>query len=593
MWRFNLVLLLLSVSILPSHAFQAGNGTSPASAPQKGDAQSAEQESTFELQRLVILSDLKALAADLPKLQEPLARARASAEIADAAWLLDQEWAKSLLSQAYTLTFPSQDEGNRLLNQPPGAQRQFPTRLEQARHELRSRIFTVASRDRTFAAQLLKLGTGQVGRYEEHQVYESMANIALGNGDRPAAIEFISKSIEADPTSIGVGGFVNNLALQDRSTADKFILQYLDTLQSFPLSRRDLSLGRVMFALTEMIYPGSLFPDPAKNRATPPGPAVMRAYVSFVLASLGQLEQREPGSLKSGRRFLLSVWLPLREYAPELTGEFMALERLSRGPNQNADLPTQASMERDKERIQEGMKRDLESDSPSDRAIKYFLNNDDFPAARKAIDKLPDGEPKTQLIEIANWKEAISLALKGDISAAAILAERLNKAASIHQVYPLLVQKCAAKKDGACSRNLVYQAVKQLKKADTAPFTPPPGIPAVFDTTGRDFDVGLKLLTKLAEIVAPLDGDTALELLNEIVAAANKSSIDTGQGRTGFDSRVFKSLAALDETRVEQATYNIENPLQRIVARAAILQSKAEELDRAEKKKMKPRAEGT
>jgi hypothetical protein len=305
------------------------------------------------------------------------------------------------------------------------------------------------------------------------------------------------------------------------------------------------------------------------------------------------MEQREPGSLKLSRRLLLSVWLPLREYAPELTGEFMALERLSRGPNQNAELPTQASMERDEERRQKRMKEDLDSESPSDRAIKYFLNQGDFAAARKAIDKLPDGEPKTQLIEIANWKEAISLALKGDITAAAILAERLNKAASILQVYPLLMEKCVSKKDRDLSRSLVYQAVKQLKKADTSPFTPPPGIPAVFDTAGRDFDVRLKFLSELAEIVAPLDGDTALELLDEIVAAANKSSIDTAQGRTGFDSRVFKSLAALDETRVQQATYNIVNPLQRIVSRAAILQSKTEKLDRAEKKKMKPRAEGS
>jgi hypothetical protein len=49
------------------------------------------------LQNAVLLSDVKTLALEIPKLDSPLARALANAEIADAAWTLDQNWARRLL----------------------------------------------------------------------------------------------------------------------------------------------------------------------------------------------------------------------------------------------------------------------------------------------------------------------------------------------------------------------------------------------------------------------------------------------------------------------------------------------------------------
>jgi len=77
----------------------------------------------------------------------------------------------------------------------------------------------------------------------------------------------------------------------------------------------------------------------------------MRAYVSYIIDSLTTLEQREPGNLKPARGILLSAWLPLNAYAPELRERFMQLEAISRTPGKDASLPTQSNEEADKERL--------------------------------------------------------------------------------------------------------------------------------------------------------------------------------------------------------------------------------------------------
>ena len=84
------------------------------------------------------------------------------------------------------------------------------------------------------------------------------------------------------------------------------------------------------------------------------------------------------------------------------------------------------------------------------------------------IDKLPDDSHKSQLIENVNAPEAVALAEKGELGLAVRLAERLNRAASILQVYPVLLKKCLSAENKWRATPLVYQAIKQLKKADTA-----------------------------------------------------------------------------------------------------------------------------
>ena len=62
------------------------------------------------VRKSLLLSDLQALEAKADKIAAPLSRARAQAEIADAAWPLDREWAKKLLREAYELILPPEEE---------------------------------------------------------------------------------------------------------------------------------------------------------------------------------------------------------------------------------------------------------------------------------------------------------------------------------------------------------------------------------------------------------------------------------------------------------------------------------------------------
>src|SRR6266550_8499273 len=105
----------------------------------------------IQSQKLVLISDLKSLAIEIPRIDGPLARALADAEIADAVWTLDREWAKALLRDAYKFTYPTEDEHVKSPPRPVGAQPQPPTEVDRARNDIRSRIFSVAGRDKTFA----------------------------------------------------------------------------------------------------------------------------------------------------------------------------------------------------------------------------------------------------------------------------------------------------------------------------------------------------------------------------------------------------------------------------------------------------------
>ena len=74
----------------------------------------SDVESDRALQRAVLLSEVKTLALEIPKLDSSLARAMAGAEIADAAWTLDRKWSKTLLREAYALTYLTEDEQRRI-----------------------------------------------------------------------------------------------------------------------------------------------------------------------------------------------------------------------------------------------------------------------------------------------------------------------------------------------------------------------------------------------------------------------------------------------------------------------------------------------
>ncbi len=553
-------------------------------APAQSGAPAPNSDDSLTLAKNSLRADLQGLEAKVVKLDEPLAQARARTEIADATWVLDQAWAKRLLRGAYELTFPPEAECARLRERPAGSRPPGPPdAAERARNEIRNRVLSVAQRDRAFAGELAQLGAEQLGKYEEQFRYSVLANQATAAGDMTTAAQFAQQSFMADPTQLNPTDAILQIAARDRSLADQLTLQYIEQLRAFQLAHGSNSLTG-QFALYNLIYQALLFAG--QQKVAPPGPVVMRAYVAYELESLARLGQSAPESLQRSRLTLLNLWPVLKQYAPELTGQFMELEQLSRRPGDSSALPTQESI---REKYQDDYERRLKAalhDAHFEEAIIYSaISHGDFGKVRKLIAKLDDGAQKTQFTDMVNTQDALSLAAAGDRPGAQRLAEQLTRANSIQQVYPVLINKCGANKDVACASALVYQAMKQLKRADTAPATPPAGIPASAFMSSRELDPLLSSLSKLAQAVLPINESLGFEVLDEAVRAANVSEMDTKQGRTGFDAAVFKQFAAKNEAHVRQAAETFKDPLRQIVALAAIYQRQAEELTKREQVK--------
>jgi hypothetical protein len=542
-----------------------------------GSGQSVIPQNSYDVEakKHSLLSDLQFLAADSLNLEKPLARALAQAEVADAAWTLDLTWAKKLLREAYELTLPPEEEQAKFRNRPVGSPPIFAAGESAARNRLRVHVLRIASRDKAFGDELALSGAQKLGKFEEQARYATLADQAAKNGDLSTAGEYVLRALKTDASQTETIEAINEIAKRDRAMADGLILQYLTLLRNFPISYADqsdlrtrLTMGRI---ITPHLYDG-LWPE---QNVPPPGVAVIRAYVGYVI---DVSSRKETADLQRGRLWLLSVWGMLKQHAPELTDRFLELEVRSRRPNEDVPLPKTTLEDIYKKRYQERMRDSLGKEQADEQSINAALSRGDFDKARKLIDKLADGAQKVQFVETVNLREALGLAVKGDTAGAEGLAARLNKAASILQVYPVVIEKCVAKKDQACATGLVSQAVRQLRKADATPATPPPGIPAFAMATSKEADPVLMSLSKLAKLIVPLDDSLALEVLGEMIAAANRSEVDTDQGRTGFDTDVFKDFAARNETQALLSAQTFKDRLRRIVSLATIHKRKAERL---------------
>lgn len=513
--------------------------------------------------KVTLLSDIQALETEARQLDKPIGRGLAMAEIADAAWPLDKAMAKRLLREAYELTFPPEEERDSLRSKSVGTAPTVPAQIDLARGTVRNRVLGIASRDKAFAAELAQVGARELGRQEEASRYSNLATASLAAGDVPAASAYLLNSIEADPTQITAGFGIVKLAAQDRKAADQLIVQYLEQLRAIPLSMSNGSALRTYFSLRNIVFTNQSF-DP-KNRQVPPaGPAVIKAYVRYVVESMSGLERREPGSSQSLRGILMSTWLPLNRYAPELAGAFMALEKLSRSPGSAQTLPLPGEEDAGRTRYDEQVKNSLKAGRVDDLTINFAIGQGDFATARKLIELLPEGKRKSQLTELLNTHEALSLTARNDTLAAEMLARQLNQTVSIVQVYPALIAKCAANKETSRSSILASQAVQQMKRAED--------------------QANLHLsLSKLARAIAPIDTTLALEILDEAILAANKTDVDTGDGNVGFDFSAFKELAPKNDLQARQAATRLKDSLRRIVALATIYQCKAGELTKKEK----------
>jgi tetratricopeptide (TPR) repeat protein len=553
------------------------------SAVQGQSIQAPTQPDDLQQEKLRLLADVQGLVARAKQLEKPLARGMAEAEIADAAWSLDRELAKELLRDALNSAFPDEAEQAKLRQRPIGGHMEMPTPAENARSTLQALVMRIASRDKVFARELAGSVAEKLGHYAAHMSYASLAGNAIEDGDIEAAGKYINQALDADPTLLNGSGQINQLASKNRSAADDLILAYINQLNSLPLSYRDEGQMRINMALSILMRPSEFSFFGAAAGTPPPGPAVMRAYVGYILNSVTLKEQQFPGSITSSRLQLLYTYPLLTQYAPELKPQFLALEQRSRKPGESLSLPTAKSIDEEckaKRHLQE--ERELDSDHPDGIIIQRVISRGDFAKARKMIEKLADGPRKSELLEMLNAQEVVSLTNKGDISGAQKLAESLVKAGSILRVFPLIAGKCAEKNDDACARDSVNQAVRQLKRADMSPFTPPPGIPVSVMGTSRDFDFVLKSLGSLASAVISLKDELALDVLDEMVIAANHSELDTGQGRTGFETSLFKKMAEKNEERTVAAAIQFQDSLRQIIALAAIDQWKVDKLVKAE-----------
>jgi hypothetical protein len=532
-------------------------------------------------QRYALVSEVQSLGARAKLLDASLARALAQAEVADAAWSLDQGLAKSLLRESFALTLPSESGESKPRREALGSQPGWPSPGGVAAATVRLRILQVAHRDHALTKELSSLVIDKLGAPVGHRYLADLADDAIAAGDNQAAEKYLTQAIDADPTQINASMEIGRLATNDRDAADRVTLAYITRLRSTPLSFGNGSEQRVFFALASLVlFPKSNLGAPGVNiRST--SPAVIREYVIYTLELLSR---RTPEQLRRGRGYLIAMWPLVQQYTPELRQQFFDLEFRSRAAGDSLSLPTPKSIEKlYKEKFEKQVNRELESDQPDAVVIQRVISQGDFVKARKLIDKLADGPQKTELIEMLNSEQAISLANKGDIPGALKLAESLAKAASIVKVFPVIAGKCAAQKDNVCARDSVNQAVRQLKKADVTPFTPPPGIPASIFGTKRDVDRVLQSLGSLASAVLSVEDELALDVLDELVIAANHSELDTSQGRTGFETSLVKKLAAKNEERTTAAALQFQDPLRQIVALAAIEQWKVDKFAADEK----------
>ena len=565
MRRLTLAALLLTLLPLPKVAQPAK--------PEHGEDVAAQQ-------RLSLLFDLQALEANAAKLESRLATAVAKAEIADAAWKIDEGWAKKLLREAYELTIPEQRAAGAVGSGPAAPRGAFATPETRARWAARHRVLQIAARDKSFADELVREFGKRTGRGEQHRRYAELADSAAEAGDVGAASDYVLQAIEAEPTQTNVAFSILRLAARDRAAADRVTLQYIERLRATPAALAPRSPTGTTFVLLLIMFSPKTELDGGGQPVPPPGPAVMRAYVRYVLDTLGQWAQAEPGSLPAMRTFLLSAWGPLKQYAPEWTAAFLELEKLTRRPGEDASLPRTNIFETYREAHEERVRRGLNSKDADPSVINLLINEGEFAKARKLIDKLEDGPQKAQLTERANATEAVGLLAKGDTAGAQQLAARLTTAAWILRAYPAIVEKCVAAKDRGCAANATLQAVKQLKRADAAPPVPPAEIPPSAVADGREFDPVLSALERLAGLILPADEVLAWEVLDEMVEAANRSNLDTGQGRVGFGATTFSRIAGKGEARARQLAERFKDPLRQIVALAAIYQWKAADLTR-------------
>ena len=220
-------------------------------------------------------------------------------------------------------------------------------------------------------------------------------------------------------------------------------------------------------------------------------------------------------------------------------------------------------------------------------AATSAMQRNEFEDARALVEMLKDERLKSQLSELADEKEALYLAGKGDLAGAQRLARQLTRPDSVMRAYPPIITRLAKSGDAASAQFLAYDAVQRLKASaekEAANDTYVPSLLASVASSIRLFKQSRALLamSELAAAAEPAGGETALEVLDALPETANKARITSEQGYANFNADAFAKLATKDTERVRSAAARFEDRLQRIVALAAVYRGEAKALDARE-----------
>lgn len=558
-------------------------------AQQEAAAAALQGAESAARQKESLLADVRALGEESKELLKPLDAAAAKAEIASAAWTLDRDWSKQLLREALALTFPEEAYRPKLREHEVGAPLKPPTPEESARSIVRRRILKVADADPSFARELAGVTARELGSVQEVEQYTQLASAAVGEGRLEEAGDLITRAMEAEPTLINISSAINEVAGRDRAAADRLMMRYVEALRALPLSvftERNHTGLRLPYSFVSMLVPGAGMSQPDDFK--PPSREVVRAYIDFVMDTMGRAEQAH-ADITQMHAMLTLLWPLVAEQAPELTAQFNALELASRRPG--ATLPplrTFAEMKKggDK-RYEERIKIARETKDPLDleMAATSAMGRNDFEEARKLLDMLKDERLKSQLSEMADEKESVYLTNKGDTAGASRLARQLTRPDSILRAYPPLIRRLAKEKDTASAQFLAYEAAQRLKTSAEKEADDDSYIPSLLAPVASSIRVfkqsrALVALSELALAVEPAGSETALDVLDALVECASKARVTSEQGSPNFNAEAFARLAAADDARVRAAAARLEDRLQRIAALAAVYRADAERLNK-------------
>lgn len=541
-FKFVLTILLLGL-----HSYSFGQ-----------DSMDESTLNKIQIEKSSLITSLKILDGETDKLNSEIRKAFAKTEIADAMWHLDRETAKKILRKAFYLSLPNEEERQKLKKRTKETAPVEPTDADIDRFKVRSQILKIARRDSGFVEELTKISQQQLGEIEKAETYNSLAVKAIKDNKINEAKDFINQAIQIDPTQ-QIGWSIMQMAAENRELADELVLQYIQTLQTIPLSAE--SFFRAISSLQMAVFPQPVF-DFGQNRQIPhSSPAVIKTYINLILGKMTTFEKNLSGSMSQHRADLNSLWMPLNQYAPELLDDWHWLEQITRGNGKSPiDQTLKSQQEKFQDRYEENMEEALESKDTKVlfQAIREAVYRNEFQTARKLLMVIEDEELEEKAADYINSNEAIWLTKKGKILEAEKLARKLKYGKYILNTFPVIIEKCVELKEQSCAYSFSNDMIKFLRKNDTEK------IPAYS-------------FSRLVKSVYKLDDSMALNISEELVKILN-SRKESKDINLGFDEEIFSMLAEKDEMRTIQLAESFSNRFPRIIALTQIYKWKAKAL---------------